>query len=78
MSGQNEPWKDSNKVLKADESCINGKSHKLRIMSLTRTDSSDGSLPNGHIKSEVVYQCVVCKKYQVDRYVYPKMDRVTV
>ena len=78
MRRKNEPWRDSNNVLKFNESCLKGRSHRLRIMSLTRTDSSNGSLPNGHIKSEVVYQCVVCKKYQVDRYVYPKIKRVSV
>jgi hypothetical protein len=72
-----EPWRIPNKILKDDKTCIDGKPHRLRIISLTRTDSSDGSLPNGHIKSEVVYQCVVCKKYQIDRYTYPKIKRVS-
>ena len=78
MPGQNEPWQDSDKILKADESCIKGKSHRLKLLSLTRTDTSNGSLPNGHIKSEVVYQCTVCKKFQIDKYVYPKINRVPV
>lgn len=77
MPGQNDPWQDLNKVLKSDESCLKGKTHRLRIMSLTRTDNSNGSLPNGNTKSEVVYQCLVCKKYQIDRYFYPKMERVS-
>jgi len=68
------PWQMSKKVLKKDESCIDGKPHRLRMVSLTRTDAD--SLPNGHIKSKVVYQCVVCNKYQIDRYVYPKIQRV--
>ena len=76
MPGQKEPWRVSNNVLKGDESCTDGKPHRLRIISLTRTDSPD-SLPNGHTKSEVVYQCVVCNKYQIDRYVYPKIKRVS-
>jgi hypothetical protein len=78
MRGQDEPWRDLNKILKVDEFCLKGKSHRFRLMSLTQTDSSNGSLPNGHIKSEVVYQCLVCKKYQIDRYVYPKIKRVPV
>lgn len=75
MPKQKRPWRISNKILKNDEPCIDGKPHRLRIISLTRTDSSD-SLPNGHTKSEVVYQCLVCKKYQIDRYAYPKIKRV--
>ncbi len=71
MRGQ-EPWQDSNKVLKINEFCIKGKPHRLKLLSLTRTDTSDDSLPTGHIKSEVVYQCTTCKKYHVEKYVYPK------
>lgn len=77
MPGLKKPWQNSNNVLKGDEPCSNGKPHRLRIVSLTRTDNSD-SLLNGRMKSEVVYQCLVCKKYQIDRYTYPKMKRVSV
>jgi len=69
------PWQNLNKILKNNEPCVDEKPHRLRIISLTRTDNPDNSLPNGHTKSEVVYQCIVCKKYQVDRYVYPKIKR---
>jgi len=74
MPGLKEPWRNLNNVLKDDKTCIDGKPHRLRIISLTRTDS-DTSLPNGHVKSEVVYQCLICKKYQIDRYAYPKIKR---
>jgi len=70
------PWQISKNVLNGDEPCIDEKPHRLRMISLTRTDSPD-SLPNGHIKSKVVYQCVVCQKYQIDKYVYPKIKRVS-
>lgn len=76
MPEQREPWRVSNNVLKNDKPCTDGKPHRLRIISLTRTDNPD-SLPNGHIKSEVVYQCLVCKKYQIDKYTYPKIERVS-
>lgn len=76
MLRQIEPWRVSKNVLKIDETCRDKKPHRLRMVSLTRMDCPDVSIPDDHTKSEVVYQCVVCKKYQVDRYVYPKMKRV--
>ena len=75
MPALSKPWRNSNNLIKKDEPCTHGKPHRLRMISLTRTDSSEVSVPNGHMKSEVIYQCVVCKKYQIDRYVYPKMER---
>ena len=61
------PWKDPKNLI-TNESCINGKSHKLRLVFFTQTENS---LPN--TKSEAVYQCLVCGKYKVERHIHPKL-----
>jgi hypothetical protein len=76
MPTRSKPWQDPNNLIK-DQLCMDGKPHRLKIVFLARDDApTDESVPNGHMRSEVVYQCTVCKKYQCDRYVYPKIKRI--
>ncbi len=74
MPGQNKPWQDLKKVLKDEEFCIKGETHKFMIISITQKDIPDDSLLNSHIKSEVIYQCTVCKKYQIYRNIHHKTE----
>jgi len=76
MRGQNLPWQDSNNILNIYESCLKGKPHRLRMVSISQTENIDNSLFDVRNRSEIVYQCRTCKKYHVDRHDFTKTKKV--
>jgi len=73
---EQKPWQCPNNILKVDESCLKGKPHILRIMSISRTENIDNSLFDVRNRSEIIYQCKTCKKYHVDRHDFTKTKKV--
>ena len=71
-----EPWQDKKNLIIDDELCRNKKTHKFRMIFLTRNNDVDyDSVPDDCVLSEIIYRCIVCGKYYHEKMTKENMNR---